>query len=85
MSEQSSAPARKPGHKMAAIALALVSTIVAIGIFNRFSPSQARLRECIAMGGGANNQCNPPSLAMGAIVLVLLVGWGAAARAWRNE
>ena len=36
------------------------------------------------MGGGSNNQCNLPGLAIGAIVVVLLLGWGAAARAWRN-
>lgn len=76
---------RKSGHKAAAIALWLVSTLVAIFIYNVFSPSSDRVRECIAMGGGSNNQCNLPGLAIGAIVLVLLLGWGAAARAWRND
>jgi hypothetical protein len=76
---------RTPGHKAAAVALWLVSTVVAIGIYNAFSPSQARIRECIAAGGGASNGCNLPSLATGAIILVILGGWGTAARAWRNE
>ena len=85
MSEQAPVP-RKSGHKAAAIALWLVSTIVAIGIYNAFSPSQQRVRECIDMGGsGGGRQCDLPGLAMAAIVLVIFLGWGAAARAWRND
>jgi hypothetical protein len=85
MSEQ--VPARpKSGHKAAAIALWVVSTIVAIGIYNAFSPSQQKVRECIAMGGsGGGRECDLPGLATAAIVLVIILGWGAAARAWRND
>jgi hypothetical protein len=78
-------PAARPGgHKAAAIALALVSTLVAIGIYNAFSPSSDQLRQCIASGSNTR-QCNLPGLATGAIVLVIFFGWGAAARAWRND
>jgi hypothetical protein len=63
----------------------LVSTIVAIGVYNAFSPSQQKVRECISMGGGGGSrECDLPGLATAAIVLVVFLGWGAAARAWRN-
>jgi hypothetical protein len=74
---------RPRGHKAAAIALALVATLVAIGIYNAFSPSGDRVRDCIARND--THGCNLPGPATGAIVLVLLGGWGAAARAWRND
>jgi hypothetical protein len=85
MSEQVPA-SRKSGHKAAAIALWLVSTVVAIGIYNAYRPSQQQVRACIAMGGsGGGRDCDLPSLAIAAIFLVIFLGWGAAARAWRND
>ena len=85
MSEQVPAQ-RKSGHKAAAIALWLVSTVVAIGIYNAYSPSQQRLRQCVDMGGsGGTRQCDLPGLAIAAIFIVLFLEWGAAARAWRND
>ena len=85
MSEQVPA-SRKSSHKAAAIALWVVSTIVAIGIYNHYSPSQQQMRQCIDVGGsGGTRQCDLPSLAIAAIFIVLFLGWGAAARAWRND
>ncbi len=83
MSEQVPAP-RRSAHKAAAIALWLVSTIVAIGIYNAFSPSQQQVRRCIDIGSGTR-ECDLPGVAIAAIFLVIILGWGAAARAWRNE
>ncbi|MDQ6830027.1 MAG: hypothetical protein M3081_14315 [Gemmatimonadota bacterium] len=78
-------PAARSGHKAAAISLWIGSTIVALVIYLLFKPSAERVSQCIAAGGGSGNQCNMPGLATGAIVLVILFGWGAAARAWRND
>lgn len=80
MSDEIPKPPRA-SHKAAAIALWIVSTIVAIGIYGAFRPSQARMRVCI----DTNNPCNEPFLATAAIFIVIGLGWPAAARAWRGR
>jgi hypothetical protein len=89
MADQVPAPGKKSGaHKLAASALAILTVIVALSIYNGFKPSSETMRSCISAGGASGLQesrCRVPAVAIGAILLVLVLGMGAAKRAWKNE
>ena len=73
------------GHKAAAAALALVATLVAIGIFLASQPSQAAVAACMSRGGSGGSCPGGNGFGYTAAALVLLGGWGASGRAWRGE
>jgi hypothetical protein len=85
MTESPTQPDR-PGfaHKAAAVALAVVSIIVALALFFILRQNPAILAECISRGGSGSG-CGGGSWRVGIPVLILLGGFSGAAQVWRSR
>ena len=75
-------PTPSGSHKAAAIALAIVSLFIAAAIYNGFKVPPAELRQCIAAG---SSRCGMSTFASGVMGLVIVFGFGAAAKVWNGK
>lgn len=77
----------RPGvaHKAAALALALVSIIVALVLFFLFQQDPKILTDCISRGGGGSGCSGGGAWRLGIPVLILIGGFSGAAKVWRSR
>lgn len=83
-----SKPRRKAPYRIAAACLALISTLVAWGIYSASAPSSNEQMACIRKGGSGVSlpaECHHSMWIMVLIAAIIVAGWGGAARVWRRE
>ena len=86
MNEQVPVP-RKSGHKAAAIALWLVSTVVALIIIGFLVSALSEGSTCLLQHQMAPTSCPTPAVNfyIWPAIIILVGGWGAGYKVWRGR